>query len=111
MRTIKVVGAGFSGLVMAYFLTKQGFGVSIFESNSRVGGLIGTIRTEHGPVETAANGIRNSARLEAMCADIGIPLQGMRRKGRARYIYRGRPRQWPLTVADDLRLELGLMKN
>jgi len=104
MRTIKVVGAGFSGLVTAYYLVKQGFGVRLFESSSRVGGLIGTIHTEHGQVETAANGIRNSARLEALCADVGVPLQTTQSTGRARFIYRRRPRRWPLTLPDVLRL-------
>jgi oxygen-dependent protoporphyrinogen oxidase len=108
MRTIKVVGAGFSGLVTAYYLVKQGLGVRIFESSSRVGGMLQTIHTEHGPVETAANGIRNSARLEALCADVGVPLQPTGRNGRARFIYRGRPRRWPLNLPDVLRLLFGM---
>jgi oxygen-dependent protoporphyrinogen oxidase len=101
---VKVVGAGFSGLVTAYYLVKEGFQVQIVEKNSRVGGLIRTIQTPQGPVETAANGIRNSRRLEAMCADIGVSLEPTRREARARFIYRGRPRRFPLTVAEVLRL-------
>ena len=104
MRTIKVVGAGFSGLVTAYYLVKAGCSVCVVDSTSRVGGMLRTIRTEHGLVETAANGIRNSARLEALCADIGVPLQGTSREARARFIYRGRPRRWPLSAGDVLRL-------
>src|SRR5712692_2233983 len=100
MRTIKVVGAGFSGLVTAYFLIKKGFQVQIHEKSSRAGGLIRTIRTPHGLVETAANGILNSARLEAMCADIGVPLLATRRDGRKRFIFRGKPRQIPLNASD-----------
>src|SRR6266849_6419378 len=100
METITVVGAGFSGLATAYFLTKQGFRVRIFEKSARAGGLLQTIQTPHGLVETAANGLLNSARLEAMCGDIGVPLMPTRRDGRKRFIYRGRPRQVPLTIAD-----------
>jgi protoporphyrinogen/coproporphyrinogen III oxidase len=107
MRNITVVGGGFSGLVTAYYLVKMGFSVRISESNSTVGGMLRTIHTKHGLVETAANGIRNSARLEAMCADIRVPLQGTRRQSRARYIYRGAPRRWPLKLSESLRLVYG----
>lgn len=101
---VKVVGAGFSGLVTAYYLVRQGFRVQIVEKNSRAGGLIQTIQTPQGPVETAANGIRNSVRLETMCADIGVPLRATRREARARFIFRGRPTRFPLGITDVLEL-------
>jgi oxygen-dependent protoporphyrinogen oxidase len=104
MQTIKVVGAGFSGLVTAYFLTKHGFKIQVYEQSPRAGGLIKTIRTPHGLIETAANGLLNSARLEAMCADIGVPLQATRRAGRKRFIFRGRPKQIPLDLSEILNL-------
>lgn len=111
MQNVKVIGAGFSGLVSAYFLVKAGFEVQIFERSARAGGLIRTIRTPHGLVETAANGLLNSARLEAMCADIGVPLQATRPDGRKRFIFRGRPRQVPLNVSEVLTLGLRLGAN
>lgn len=101
---VKVVGAGFSGLVTAYYLVKEGFKVQIVEKSSRAGGLIQTIQTPQGPVETAANGIRNSVRLEAMCADIGVPLRATRREARARFIFRGRPTRFPLGLPEVLKL-------
>jgi protoporphyrinogen/coproporphyrinogen III oxidase len=104
MPTINVVGAGFSGLTTAYFLTRKNFKVRIFEKTERAGGLIKTIRTEHGLVETAANGLLSSARVEAMCADIGVPLLTTKREGRKRFIYRGRPKQLPLTIGEMLAL-------
>jgi len=103
MPIINVVGAGFSGLTTAYFLTKQNLKVRIFEKSDRPGGLIKTIRTEHGLVETAANGLLSSARVEAMCADIGVPLLTTRRDGRKRFIYRGKPRQLPLNILETLK--------
>src|SRR3989475_6669299 len=111
MQTINVVGAGFSGLTTAYFLTKHGFQVRIFEKTDRAGGLIHTIRSAHGLVETAANGLLNSARLEAMCADIGVPLLPTQRDGRRRFIFRGRPRQLPLNVSDVFNLGVRLAVN
>ncbi len=106
MPTITVVGAGFSGLTTAYFLIKRGFKVRIIEKTDRAGGLIGTIRTPHGLIETAANGLLNSVKLEAMCADIGVPLLTTRRAGRKRFIYRGKPKQVPLTLSDIFRMAL-----
>ena len=101
---VKVIGAGFSGLVTAYYLVKSGLKVQVIERNSRTGGLIQTLQTPNGPVETAANGIRNSVRLEAMCADLGVPLQTTRREARARFIFRGRPKRFPLSAAEVLKL-------
>ena len=106
MQTITVVGAGFSGLTTAYFLTKQGHQVRIVERTDRAGGLIKTIRTPHGLVETAANGLLNSTRLEAMCADLEVPLMPTRKEGRRRFIFRGKPKQVPLTLSDIGRMAL-----
>jgi len=111
MSPINVAGAGFSGLTTAYLLTKAGRSVRVFEKSDRPGGLIQTIRTPHGLVETAANGLLNSARLEAMCAEIGVPLLSTRRDGRRRYIYRGKPRQLPLHAGEIARLGFGLAKS
>jgi len=110
-KPITVVGAGFSGLTTAYLLTKAGRQVRIIEKASRAGGLIQTKRTEHGLVETAANGILNSARVEAMCADIGVPLLATCAEARKRFIYRGKPRQLPLSPTDALRIPFGLITN
>ncbi|HMG72596.1 MAG TPA: FAD-dependent oxidoreductase [Pyrinomonadaceae bacterium] len=101
---VKVVGAGFSGLVTAYYLVKEGFKVQVVERNSRPGGLIQTIQTADGPVETAANGIRNSVRLDALCADIAVTLQATRREARARFIFRGQPKRFPLSGTEVMKL-------
>lgn len=111
MKPITVVGAGFSGLVTAYFLTKAGHEVSIVEKSSRAGGLINSIRTEHGLVETAANGLLNSVRLETMAQDIGVPLLATRREARKRFIYRGKPRQIPVNPLEAVRAAVGLAAN
>jgi oxygen-dependent protoporphyrinogen oxidase len=92
------VGAGFSGLATAYFLVKRGCKVRILEKSNRAGGLIETLHTEHGLVEKAANGILCSAKLEAVAAEVGVPLLTTRREGRKRFVYRGKPRQLPLNV-------------
>ncbi|MFN0086994.1 MAG: protoporphyrinogen/coproporphyrinogen oxidase [Blastocatellia bacterium] len=109
--TVTVIGAGFSGLTAAYYLLRAGARVRVIERSDRAGGLLGTRRTEHGLVETAANGILNSARLEALCADIGVTLLAPRPESRARFIWRDHPRRWPLGVGETLRLGAGLLGN
>ncbi len=39
-----------------------------------------------------------------MCADIGVPLRGTRREARARFIFRGRPKRFPLGASDVLKI-------
>jgi oxygen-dependent protoporphyrinogen oxidase len=105
MRAVTVVGGGLSGLATAYYLSRAGITVEIVEKTERLGGLIGTLQTPHGPVETAAIGIRNSARVEAVCHDLGLPmLRSTRSSSGARYIYRKRPRRWPLHPVEWLAL-------
>lgn len=95
-----VVGAGFSGLATAYFLERSGYAVEVFERAEREGGLLGTTVTDHGIAESAANAILNSARVEALFSDLGIPVVPAKRESRARYIFReGRLRRWPLGFA------------
>ena len=108
---VTVIGGGFSGLTTAYYLLRAGVGVRLLEREGRTGGLVGTRRTPEGLVETAANGILNSGRLEAMCREIRVTLEPPRRESRARYIWRGRPRRFPLTASETLRIGLGLIGN
>ncbi len=104
-RQAHIIGAGFSGLTVAYFLIKNGWDVEIFEKSDRVGGLIQTLRTRYGTVETAANGILNSKLFEDLCAEIGVQLQASKKEARARYFFReGQPRRWPWNFAESLSL-------
>jgi oxygen-dependent protoporphyrinogen oxidase len=105
MKAVTVVGGGFSGLATAYYLSGAGIPVEIVERTDRLGGLIATLQTPHGPVETAAMGMRNTARVDAVCRDLGLPLLlSSLSPGRPRYIYRKRPRRWPLNPGECLAL-------
>jgi oxygen-dependent protoporphyrinogen oxidase len=104
-RKVTIIGAGFSGLASAYYLVRAGFDVEVFEKSARVGGLISTLRAQHGPVETAANGFLNSALVEELFSSLNVPLQGASRLARKRYIFReGRARRWPLGLGATLRV-------
>jgi len=105
MTPVTVVGGGFSGLATAYYLSRAGIPVELVEKTDRLGGLIATLETPHGPVETAAMGLKNCARVDAVCRDLGLPmLCSTQASSRARYIYRQRPRRWPLNPGEWLTL-------
>jgi oxygen-dependent protoporphyrinogen oxidase len=108
MKTATIIGAGFSGLVTAFYLTRAGWRVEIHEREQRAGGMLATRQTVHGPVETAANGLLNSARLEELSAAINVPLLTTLPASRKRYIWREKPRRWPLGLAETARLAGGV---
>ena len=56
-KTIHVYGAGIAGLLIGYYLKKNGHIVRIYEKANRVGGKIGTTENQYGIAETAANAI------------------------------------------------------
>lgn len=45
-KSINIVGAGFTGLTMGYYLSKAGWKVTIFEKDDTVGGLAGSYKVE-----------------------------------------------------------------
>jgi oxygen-dependent protoporphyrinogen oxidase len=97
MKRVTIVGGGFSGLTTAYYLAKDGVPVTLLEKDDRLGGMVDTLSTPHGLVETAASGIRSTARLEELCRELDVPLVATKKESRRRYLFRnGRPRQWPL---------------
>ncbi|MGE5522435.1 MAG: protoporphyrinogen/coproporphyrinogen oxidase [Rhodospirillaceae bacterium] len=99
-RHVTIIGAGFSGLSAAYELNRAGYSTEIIERNAAPGGLISTLHTEWGLVETAASGALSTVRLEALAQDIGVQLLCPARTARRRYIYRGAPRRFPLRAAE-----------
>ncbi len=104
-RPARVIGAGLSGLAAAWHLAERGFDVSVVEQASRPGGLIGTVETPHGPVETAANAFVWDATVAEWFQRLDLhpifPLAASRR----RYILRnGVPRRWPLSIGESLTL-------
>src|ERR1044072_2455541 len=105
MKAVTVIGGGFSGLATAYYLSRAGIPVEIIEKTDRLGGLIATLQTPNGPVETAAIGMRNTARVDAVCRDLGLAmLSSPQSSSRARYIYRQRPRRWALNPGEGIAL-------
>jgi oxygen-dependent protoporphyrinogen oxidase len=98
---VAVVGAGFSGLSLALRLKQQGLEVSVFESKGHVGGLIQT-QTEPVMVESAAHAFLASLEVEELFQELGVPWVQAGHRSKSKWIFRGRPRKWPLTVNETL---------
>jgi oxygen-dependent protoporphyrinogen oxidase len=101
VRDVTVIGAGLSGLATAWYLTDAGARVHVIEAADRPGGLIQSPRLPEGLVETAARAFTASERVTALFSAVGLEPIAPREQSKRRYIYRdGRPRRWPLSVAE-----------
>jgi len=107
--TVRIIGAGFSGLTVAYALIKQGVAVEIYEKSPRAGGLIQTLESGADLVETAANGILASPDVEELFQDLNLKKASRPKSGKARFVFRKTPRQWPLGVLETLSFVGGLI--
>ncbi len=108
---VTIIGAGFSGLSLAYFLIKKGFQVEVFETKSSPGGLIQTIETDRGLVETAATSVLLTSDLEEIIKDININCFLPKKKSRKKYIcVNHSPKRIPLKLIDLLSLFKGIVK-
>jgi protoporphyrinogen/coproporphyrinogen III oxidase len=67
-----VVGAGISGLSVAYALQKQGVDVLLVESCSKPGGVIRTIRRDGYLIECGPQSFSGNARITAISNDLGL---------------------------------------
>jgi oxygen-dependent protoporphyrinogen oxidase len=104
MKKISVVGAGFAGLTLSLRLAELGFEVDLYEKSSRVGGLLGTETNSFGLAEQAANALIRTARAEKLFADLQIPAVLPLVESKKRFIFRGIPKSWPLSVLETLSL-------
>ncbi|WP_413290172.1 protoporphyrinogen/coproporphyrinogen oxidase [Bdellovibrio sp. HCB337] len=104
MKKVTVVGGGFSGLVTAYYLSREGFAVDLHEASHRLGGLLGSERTKNGLVETAANGFINCDDLEDLFKDLGLEPLKPQAHAKKRFIYRDGLKRWPLKFFESLGL-------
>ncbi len=104
MKPVVIVGAGFSGLTLAYHLRKKGMEVRMFESQDRAGGMLNTQVSDFGLTEYAANAILNDIEIERLFEDLNVPFAIQKPERKNRYIFWERPSRWPLTVATSAKL-------
>lgn len=96
MKKVTVVGAGFAGLTVSLRLAQKGFQVDLYEKSSRVGGLLGTDRTEHGIAERAANALIRTERAENLFKELGLEPSLPLESSKKRFIFRRKPKTMPL---------------
>lgn len=72
---ITIIGAGLTGLLIAYRLEKLGFQVSIIEARERVGGRIHTVKSSRNtPIEMGATWFGNQhTHLKALLQEFSLP--------------------------------------
>ena len=101
---ITIVGAGFSGLSLAYHLRRLGVKVRVLEKGERAGGLVSTSRTDFGLAESAANAIMCDVDMERLFDNLNVPFAGRRPERKNRYIFWKKATRWPLGVVTSARL-------
>lgn len=97
MKTVTIIGAGFSGLTLAYFLQKEGFRVRLHEKRTEIGGLLSTETETAGLVETAANALLSSKTVEEVFSDLEIEMAERQPARKKRFIFWEKPQRWPLS--------------
>ncbi len=103
-KSATIVGAGASGLLIAYALKTRGFAVRVLEASERTGGLIDTRDTPSGPAETAAHSLMVTPEVQEWFDRLGVRLIPVNPDSRARFIWRnGKMRRFPLTAGEALR--------
>ena len=103
-REATVVGAGVAGMLIAHALDKKGYEVTLLEEQPRAGGLIQTVRTEHGMAERAAHSLLTTDAVVELCGELGVELEEVRKEARARFVVRdGGLRRFPLRPSEALK--------
>lgn len=110
-KEIQIIGAGFSGLSLAYFFTKKGFKVRVFEETQQVGGLIQSFYENDMLIETAANGFLASKKIEELFQDIGCKILQTKQESKEKFIFRGQAKRWPLTFFETIHLVAKITKS
>lgn len=101
-KKLAVIGAGFSGLSLAWQLSKLGFQVQVFEAKERAGGLIGTLKKQ-AMVEKAAHAFLSSAPVEKLFEELDLPMVTAGHRSKTKWIYRGEARKFTLNFTESLK--------
>jgi protoporphyrinogen/coproporphyrinogen III oxidase len=90
---VTIWGAGFAGLILAYYLKQQGYRLTIYERSDRVGGKISTKKNPFGIVETAANALFLNQDVLELIKEIKLePLVGTKNLRRL-LMFNGKPKK------------------
>ncbi|PRY12654.1 oxygen-dependent protoporphyrinogen oxidase [Pontibacter ummariensis] len=74
---VAIIGAGISGLALAYYLQKLGIAYDLFEASPRVGGNIQTVRVQDYLLELGPNFLQPSPELDDLIKELKLGPQVM----------------------------------
>lgn len=104
-RHVTIWGAGFSGLVLGYYLKQNGYRITIYEKSDRVGGKIHTKKCPYGPSETGANALYLNPEGLEFLKEIELEPLPAAKKLRRYLLLNGKPRS-PLQLKLLLKLAI-----
>ena len=100
---IHIIGAGFSGLTVAYLLARSKmFDMTIYEKDAKVGGMIGSIIKDGILVESGANSILCTQETLDFLNEIGVNAIFPLPTAKKRFFFRDELTRWPLTILETL---------
>ncbi|MCH9614833.1 MAG: Protoporphyrinogen oxidase [Chlamydiia bacterium] len=99
-RKVAIIGAGITGLSAAHYLRREGHEVQVFEKSDRAGGVMQTIHEpyffEQGPRTFQAG---RCPELLALIRDVGLEDDLIYTSGKARYVFEGSLKKFPMYLA------------
>jgi protoporphyrinogen oxidase len=90
---VNIWGAGFSGLILGYFLKEQGYKVTIYEKANKVGGKIQTKKIPGGLAEKGANALYLNADCVDLLKDLKLEPLPATKKLKRLIMVNGKPRR------------------
>jgi len=88
MREVVVVGAGVSGLSVAYRLKKKGIDVVVYEKDGETGGTVKTVRKEGFLYELGPQTLMADEKVLDFVTELGLKYREASPSSRYRYIYK-----------------------
>ena len=110
LKPIHIHGAGIAGLLMGYYLKKNGYTVRIFEKSNRVGGKIGTTVNQYGIAETAANAIFTNDDVFELIKELKIDYSPAAKKLKKKVWRDGKAQSPPFKLRDLLTIMFRIFK-
>ncbi len=108
-KSVLIVGAGFSGLVQAYYLVHKGLKVVVCDTQTQEGGLLQTQKFSGFLSESAANAFLANLEIEKISQVIGIELLSAQSESKIRWFFKaGKLTRWPLSLIETLKLSFPL---
>jgi protoporphyrinogen oxidase len=92
-KNVSIWGAGFSGLILGYYLKDQGYKVTIFERSNKVGGKIQTKKTQAGLIEKGAHALYMNADGMDLLKDLNLEPIPASKKLRRLLLINGKPKR------------------